>query len=331
MIENLSFIIIALNEEFAVDKCLSSILSMPLKNCEVIAVDSNSSDKTLFVMKSYIGKIENLSIIKISGLVNAASARNAGMKYTTKPFIYFVDGDVELYPEFIERALDKLQTGVSDAVTGKLLEIQYCNDYKNEIRQIIRRAHITEESNCLLTGGIFITTKQIVEKVGAWDVSYARNEDMHYTLRLSRVGKISQLPEFIGIHHSQEYHDRNWEHFIKGYPMLYGRLLRENLDRPLFFIRLLRSNRGLATFILISCLLVLSSLVAVVLPTFPFQAIALIFVSCILIDCAYSIILKHFNIQQWLLHNYLTPIKMIFGFFKKTKRIEEQTRIEIIS
>jgi len=331
MIENLSFIIIALNEEFAVNKCLSSILSMSLKNCEVIAVDSNSCDNTLFVMKSYIGKIENLSIIKISGLVNAASARNAGMKYTTKPFIYFVDGDVELYPEFIERALDKLQTGVSDAVTGKLLEIQYCNDYKNEIRQIIRRAHITEESNCLWTGGIFITTKQIVEKVGAWDVSYALNEDMHYTLRLSRVGKISQLPEFIGIHHSQEYHDRNWEHFKKGYPMLYGRLLRENLDRPLFFIRLLRSNRGLATFILISCLLVLSSFIAVVLPTFPCQAIALIFISCVLIDCAYSTILKHFNIQQWLLHNYLAPIKMICGFFKKTKRIEEQTRIEIIS
>jgi glycosyltransferase involved in cell wall biosynthesis len=331
MIENISFIVIALNEEFAVDKCLNSILSMHLKNCEVIAVDSNSTDNTLEVMKSYGGRIENIRIIQISGYINAAVARNAGLKYATKEKIFFVDGDVELFPEFIDTAMVRIDTGRADAVTGKLLEIQYTADYQKEIRKVARRKHMLQEETCLLTGGIFITTRKIVERVGTWNDNYIRFQDMNYTLRISRIGSILQLPEFIGIHHSQEFHDRSWEHFTKGYTMLYGMLLRENIDRPLFFISLLRANRGLATFILISSLLVLSSFAAAILPSFTFHTLALIAASCVLIDCVYSTIVKHFNIKQWLLHNYLTPIIMIFGFFNKTKCTEKQTKVEIIA
>lgn len=331
IIKGVAFIVIALNEEFAVDKCLNSILSMPLENCEIIAVDSNSTDNTLEVMKGYVGRIENLRIIKISGYINAAVARNAGLKYATKGKIFFVDGDVELFPEFINAALDRIDTGKADAVTGKLLEIQYTEDYQKEIRKIERRQEMLREETCLWTGGIFVATRKIVERVGAWNDSYVRFQDMHYTLRISRIGKILQLPEFIGIHHSQEFNARSWVHFTKGYSMLYGGLLRENIDRPLFFIRLLRANRGLATFILISCLVVLSSLAVAILPSFTFQTVALIAALCVLIDCAYSTLVKNFNIKQWILHNYLSPIIMIFGFFNKPTCTEKQTKVEKIA
>ncbi|MFP4573785.1 MAG: glycosyltransferase family 2 protein, partial [Desulfobacterales bacterium] len=65
MIENISFIVIARNEEFGVNKCLESIATMNPVNCEVICVDSDSSDNTLEVMKSYTGKIDNLRVIQI--------------------------------------------------------------------------------------------------------------------------------------------------------------------------------------------------------------------------------------------------------------------------
>ena len=145
MIANVSFIVIARNEAFAVEKCLESIAVMPLKDCEVICVDSDSTDETLEVMKRHVGKIDNLRIIQCSGYLNAAVARNAGIEYATKDYIFFVDGDVELYPEFICEALDRIDSGKADAVTGKLIEIQYSPDYTNEIKRLVRRAHMTEE------------------------------------------------------------------------------------------------------------------------------------------------------------------------------------------
>jgi len=330
-LKNISFIVIARNEAFALGKCLASIASMPLTECEVVCVDSDSTDDTLQVMKEYVGKIEAFRIIQISGHIKAAVARNAGLKYATKDNIFFVDGDVELFPKFIAAALNRFKAGKADAVTGKLLEIQYTSDYQKEIRTVERRKHMLREKACVWTGGIFITTRKIVERTGAWNDSYFCFEDMDYTLRISRIGLLLQLPEFIGIHHTQEFHDRNWEQFTKGYPMLYGRLLRENVDRPFFFIRLLRANRGLATFLLISCLVLLSSFAAAVLPSFTYLTVALIAASCVLIDCAYSTLLKHVNIKQWLLHNYLTPIIMIFGFFKKSRSTQKQTNERIIA
>ncbi len=66
VLRNISFIVIARNESFAIEKCLGSIASMPLTECEVICVDSDSTDKTLDVMKGYIGKIQNYKIIQCS-------------------------------------------------------------------------------------------------------------------------------------------------------------------------------------------------------------------------------------------------------------------------
>lgn len=317
-IQKVSFIVIACNEEFALSQCLSSIANLQLDDCEVVCVDSDSSDNTLEVMKKYIGKFENLQIIQCSGYLNAAVARNAGMKYATKDYIFFVDGDVELYPEFIIEALGRIQAGKADAVTGKLMEIQYSSDYKSEIRRLVRRKMMTEEKKCLMTGGIFIATREVVTKAGVWDNSFFRLQDFDYTLRISRHGILLQLPEFIGIHHTQEFHDRSWEHFRRGYPLLYGRLLRKNLDRPTFIIRLLRGNRGLATYLLFG-VVVFCSLIAALLFSFTLTSVVLAAILCLSIDCLYSTLVKHYKINQWLLHNYLEPPMILFGLLVKTK------------
>ena len=328
MIDNLSFIVIARNEAFAVQKCLGSIASMPLADCEVICVDSDSTDTTLDVMKSYGGKIQNLRIVQCSGYVNAAVARNAGMEYATKQHIFFVDGDVELYPEFIAEALDRIQSGKADAVTGKLLEIQYSSDYTREIRRLVRREHMTREKKCLMTGGIFIVTKAMVDAIGEWDSSFWRSQDLDYTLRISRHGTLLQLPQFIGVHHTQEFHDRSWEHYRKGHPLLYGRLLRKSLDSPRLALGVLRRNRGLATFLLMG-VAVSFSLAAAALSFWSWRTAILGMAVCLLIDFLYSTVVKHWRIDQWLLHNYLTPPLVLFGVCAKPKPNKESTTAEL--
>jgi glycosyltransferase involved in cell wall biosynthesis len=325
-INKISFIVIARNEAFSVNKCLQSISNMELQDCEVICVDSNSMDSTLDVMKSYIGKISSLRIIQISGYINASVARNAGMKYASKDYIFFVDGDIELYPEFIHKSLKRIQAGRADAVTGKLYEIQYNSDYEFEIRRLIRRKMMTQEKRCLMTGGIFIATKEIVLKTGMFDKNFFRLQDFDYTLRLSRHGVLLQLPEFIGVHHTQEFHDRSWEYFKKGFPLLYGRLIRDNLDCPTHLIRLLRGNRGLATFLLFIITILCGAIVALLF-SFSLMYVLMIGIICLLIDYVYSVIVKRIKINQWFLHNYLEPPMVLFGLFGKTKSQTKATQL----
>lgn len=326
MVENVSFVVIARNEAFAIEKCLGSIASLPHKDCEVICVDSDSTDNTRGVMKSYVGKIENMKIIQLSGFMNAAVARNAGMQFATKDYIFFVDGDIELYPEFIDDALSRIRSGFADAVTGKLLEIQYSPDYKCEIRRLVRRKMMTKEKKCLMTGGIFIATAEVATKVGLWDNSFFRLQDFDFTLRLSRHGTLLQLPEFIGVHHTKEFHERSWEHFRKGHPLLYGRLLRKNLDCPTFVTRLLRSHRGLATFLLFS-VVGLFSVIAALLLSLPFTSTLLVGLLCLSVDLFYSKFVKNFKVNQWLLHNYLEPPMILFGVLFKSKGQTVATQI----
>ncbi len=326
---DISFIIIARNESLVIGKCLDSVASMSLEGCEVICVDSASTDNTREVMESYVDRIANLRIVQCSGFVNAAVARNGGMRFATKKYIFFVDGDVELYPDFISEALDRIQSGKADAVTGKLMEIQYSSGYENELRRLVRRKHMTKEKKCLMTGGIFITTREIVDKVGAWDDSFVQVEDFEYTLRISRSGTLIQLPQFIGVHHTKEFHDRSWEHFRKGFPLLYGRLLRRNLDCPTFAIQLLRGNRGLATFLLIG-LVLMCSLVVTVLSSSTLMYVALAGLLCVLCDCAYSTLLRRHKINQWILHNYLEPPMILLGMVAKPRPSKNSTHVEVI-
>ncbi len=315
-IRDVSFVIIARNEAFAVEKCLRSIASMQFEHREVICVDSDSTDDTLDVMKRYAAKIPGMHIIQCTGYVNAAVARNAGMRYATMPYIFFVDGDVELFPEFVSEALERIQSGKADAVTGKLREIQYSPDYQTELRQLVRRKHMTQEKVCLMTGGIFIASRRIVQAVGDWDERFARFQDFDYTLRLSKCGILLQLPAFMGIHHSQQYRDRSWNHLKTGRLLLYGRLLRKNLRTLKFTALLLRSNRGLLSFLLFGMILLATS-IAAILSWVPFSAVGFAALVCVAVDCLYSVIIKRQRFDQWLLHNYLGPPVILWGMCLK--------------
>ena len=90
-ITDLSFVIIAHNEQFSLPKCLDSIAGMELQDCEVIIVDSGSTDGTQAAAMSYRDRIQNLRILHITGKQNASVARNAGASCATCNHIFFID------------------------------------------------------------------------------------------------------------------------------------------------------------------------------------------------------------------------------------------------
>jgi len=328
IIRNVSFIVIARNESFAIAKCLRSIACMPLTDCEVICVDSDSTDNTLDVMKGYIGRIENYKIIQCSGYLNAAVARNAGMQYATKRYIFFVDGDVELSPDFISDALNKMESGKADAVTGILDEIVYSDDYKQIKKPRSHRTFYPRVMEISHSGGTFLVTSQLAETVGPWDERMVRNQDIEYILRLSRYGRFLAIPVVMGTHHTLSYNERPWLHFKKRYPMYFGMLIRKNWDQPKALLLLFRRNRGfIAGFVVYGLFLV--GILATAFLSLPFLYVAFAISLMVISDLCWGAIRKK-NILNHFLTHYLHVPLIIAGIFFDANHNRPRTAVKQI-
>ncbi|MCD4680112.1 MAG: glycosyltransferase, partial [Bacteroidales bacterium] len=101
----ISFIIIGRNIENTIAKCIESVIRFIGNNniieYEIVYVDSESKDKTIEIAKKY-----PIKIFQIKGQVNAAIGRNVGAKNAKGDILFFIDGDMEILPDFYPIAFD---------------------------------------------------------------------------------------------------------------------------------------------------------------------------------------------------------------------------------
>ena len=98
----ISFIIIGKNEGWKITKCIESIFNTialnNISNHEIIYVDSESIDDSIERVQFF----DSVKIFQIRGDVNAAIARNIGAKEAKGDVLFFIDGDMEIIPGFLE-------------------------------------------------------------------------------------------------------------------------------------------------------------------------------------------------------------------------------------
>ena len=320
-IKNVSFIVIALNEERAIGKCLDSIADLSMTNCQVICVDSDSKDMTLKIMMSYTDKIDNMEIYKVTGDVNASIARNIGIKAAVKKYILFLDGDTEINGEFISESIKLMETSFYSAVKGGLKEHQYAAECQG-VRKITDRERHVKTSKAYLSGGNFIARKEAVKRTGLFNETMSINEDCDFALRFTKKHDMAAIPIFMGIHHTIPYYHRNqaWKGLLKiGF--FNGRTLRNNLSnlKGLFFLFL--DLKGLVAGLFFYILLLFSLLSQ---NSFFLWTLFLVFV----IDILWGLRNGTKNMIGRAIIHYISPFSFLYGILttatdKKTYYIEE--------
>ena len=326
MIENVSFIVIARNEEFAVDRCLRSFLSMPLANCEILAIDSDSTDGTLDIIKSYAAENPIVSVFRCTGYVNAAVARNVGLDRAQKKYICFSDGDTEWTADFVRESLRVMEAGEADAVTGGLTHQVYSSSYDRVLETRTRGLPASRRS-VSYCGGNSIMRKAVADAVGSWDERLMRNEDIDYTLRVSRYGRLIALPACMGTHHTQRYEERVWKCFRDRQIRFHGALLRKNLGRPKALAELVLKKSpgflfGYVFYALFSAWIVTSVVTAE--PQVPFAVGLLAFVA---LDVILGL-LRGDGVLKRLVTHYCYPSSVLCGFVLGAGRRPAATVVE---
>ena len=101
----LSIIIPIYNVENTLRRCLNSVISQNIDDCEIILVDDGSTDKSGIIADEYACKFPFIQIYHIEngGLSNA---RNYGLDRMNGDYVTFVDSDDELSPNTLEPLLN---------------------------------------------------------------------------------------------------------------------------------------------------------------------------------------------------------------------------------
>lgn len=154
-----SVIIKALNEEANIARAIeSSLRAVAPFGGEVIVADSVSSDRTVEIASGYPIKIVQLEHAeeRCCGIAPQLGYQHSGGEY-----VYILDGDMELDPEFIKTAIELMDRSPDVAGVGGFIpemratNIQFQARMKRALEQ---RAKEPKDVKCLSGGGLYRRT-----------------------------------------------------------------------------------------------------------------------------------------------------------------------------
>lgn len=103
----LSIIIPIYNAEDTLRRCLDSVLSQGVDNCETVLVDDGSTDCSGEIAEEYSRKYENIVVLRKLNSGQSA-ARNYGLDKANGDYVTFIDSDDELAPDTLRPLLNIL-------------------------------------------------------------------------------------------------------------------------------------------------------------------------------------------------------------------------------
>ena len=181
-----SIIVPARNEEDNIEKCLLSILAQKYANFEVVAVDDNSDDRTLEIMKglksrqAFSKKLKVVSLsVKPDGWMGKTWASQQGYMNSSGDIVLFTDADSLFESRYtIELSVSQMLSDKLDALTGvpylplidfwSKVVMPVWNLYSEVFDRGIADANDTESRVAFVMGSFFMIKRTVFEAIGEY-------------------------------------------------------------------------------------------------------------------------------------------------------------------
>lgn len=208
-----SIIIPVKDAENTLPYCLEAIKKSSYKNYELIVVDDNSNDNSVEIAKKFGSKIF------YTGKNNGANyARNLGGNNASGDLLIFIDSDIVVQKDTINKIIELLQYENIDAVVGvytaKHRNESIVSQYKN---LWIRYSYLKSPPEIdWLFGSVSGIKKDVFKQVGGFDVnllSHKGNDDIELGKRFAQKKFNIILNPDIEVEHLKHY---NLWSFIKN-------------------------------------------------------------------------------------------------------------------
>jgi len=183
----ISIIIPTLNEEKYLPKLLKSIKSQTYVDYEVIVADAGSKDKTKEITLQYGHKI-------IQG-GRPAAGRNAGAKMAQGEYLLFLDSDIILPKNFLEKAIKQFDKKYFEIATVLQKPIS-----KIELDVLIYKIHnsflkYTSDIYPLTAGVCILITKRLHFRLNGFNERMNISEDNDYGKRAKKIAHYGAITD----------------------------------------------------------------------------------------------------------------------------------------
>jgi glycosyltransferase involved in cell wall biosynthesis len=228
----LSVIIAVRNGAGYLERCLQALSKSDCDDYEVILVDDASTDSSVAIAEAH-----GVRVIRMERRAGPGAARNLGAKSATSPILFFVDADVCVHPDAVERVLGCLETeGEIDAVFGCYDDFpgsaNLLSQYKNLFHRFVHLSASAEA--CTFWSGCGAVRKSAFDSVGGFDVRAPSIEDIDLGVRLRKAGSRIRLDKSL-----EASHLKTWR--------LMSLVKSDVIDRGIAWTRLILRERNLPT------------------------------------------------------------------------------------
>lgn len=189
------------NGAASLDACLSALRLSTFTDYECVVVDDCSTDASASVASSHGCPV--LRMMRHSG---PAAARNRGALASASDLLFFLDADVCVQPDTLERVWKALSSDAGlDAVMGSYDESpadpSFVSQFKNLLHHYIHQ-HGNPRASTFWSacGGI---RNRVFREMGGFDENFRRPsvEDIEFGMRMRRAGKRLALDPRIQVKH----------------------------------------------------------------------------------------------------------------------------------
>ena len=259
----ISFIVIGKNEGWRLEKCFASIQEVIIKDSitdfEIIYVDSNSKDKSLEVARKF-----NVKSFLITGVCNAAIARNIGAIEASGKILFFIDGDMEILPGFLPEVLDEKNKLIYPFISGIFDDYIYDNNWEFErVSSRFGKNNLKSDQFRFVTGGLFMITKELWKMIGGMDIRLVRSQDYDLALRLSKINyPLLRKNILLARHHMIDYWLRKNSIWYEKYSAI---LTRKHIFNKNFFLVMIGSHYSKITLLFVILLVCFHSPIFIII------------------------------------------------------------------
>jgi glycosyltransferase involved in cell wall biosynthesis len=243
MIQNYSVILPFFNAEKTLSSAINSALQQTWFPSEIVLVNDGSSDSSLQIAESYLQRYTNIKLRNLPKNTGVSNARNVGIQLSTESILVFFDSDDISHPRRCEEHLDFLSknSDISYVSSNKYypsgFRVHNVNSNYlgalNECR-FVRRLFLGPDHemspNLNIPASTMAMKKTLLEKIGLFDDSLKRIEDVDLAIRACAVGAIFGFSEKILVDRFYTYNPIKSDRIeLNSYCRLYE-LHQEKLD-----------------------------------------------------------------------------------------------------
>ena len=161
----ISVIIPVYNVAAYLPRCLDSVLAQTFRDIEILCINDYSTDGSLRVLEQYAKQDRRIKIFSNKENIGGALSRNVGLDNATGEYVYFIDSDDWIEPDYLEKMLSAIETAKTEVVLnlnilqetaqGTALYTQHNISHLADDGEFLNRWNIIANTPCLLWARLY--------------------------------------------------------------------------------------------------------------------------------------------------------------------------------